>query len=361
MKGLKRIVLLGLCMAGCSHPGADGGDREMDRFVDSLLSEMTLEEKIGQLNLVPVDGSAMTGPVTESATGDRIAKGEIGALLNVMSPAKMLELQQAAVTESRLGIPLLFGMDVIHGYNTVFPIPLGLSATWNPESIERSARISAVEASAQGVNWTFSPMVDISFDPRWGRVAEGSGEDPYLASLIAAAYVRGYQGDLSRNDQILACVKHFALYGAPEGGRDYNSVDMSRQRMYTDYFPPYRSAVEAGAGSVMGGLQRRGGSACGRERMAAGRCAAAGLGFRWIRRFGLGCRAGDDRARYRGSARGFGPRPQGRVGYGYGQPGAMGHAESLARCRRSPDGGGRSGVPPDTPGEIQTGAFRRPL
>lgn len=164
----------------------------MDRFVDSLLSEMTLEEKIGQLNLVPVDGSAMTGPVTESATGDRIAKGEIGALLNVMSPAKMLELQQAAVTESRLGIPLLFGMDVIHGYNTVFPIPLGLSATWNPESIERSARISAVEASAQGVNWTFSPMVDISFDPRWGRVAEGSGEDPYLASLIAAAYVRGY-------------------------------------------------------------------------------------------------------------------------------------------------------------------------
>ena len=251
MKGLKRIVLLGLCMAGCSHPGADGGDREMDRFVDSLLSEMTLEEKIGQLNLVPVDGSAMTGPVTESATGDRIAKGEIGALLNVMSPAKMLELQQAAVTESRLGIPLLFGMDVIHGYNTVFPIPLGLSATWNPESIERSARISAVEASAQGVNWTFSPMVDISFDPRWGRVAEGSGEDPYLASLIAAAYVRGYQGDLSRNDQILACVKHFALYGAPEGGRDYNSVDMSRQRMYTDYFPPYRSAVEAGAGSVM--------------------------------------------------------------------------------------------------------------
>lgn len=229
----------------------DCGDREMDRFVDKLLSDMTLEEKIGQLNLVPVDGSAMTGPVTESATGDRIAKGEIGALLNVMSPAKMLELQQAAVTESRLGIPLLFGMDVIHGYNTVFPIPLGMSATWNPETIERSARISAVEVSAQGVNWTFSPMVDISFDARWGRVAEGSGEDPYLASLIAEAYVKGYQGDLSRNDQILACVKHFALYGAPEGGRDYNSVDMSRQRMYADYFPPYKSAVEAGAGSVM--------------------------------------------------------------------------------------------------------------
>lgn len=253
MKRLKRTVLLGLCtgMVGCSHPGMDCGDREMDRFVDKLLSDMTLEEKIGQLNLVPVDGSAMTGPVTESATGDRIAKGEIGALLNVMSPAKMLELQQAAVTESRLGIPLLFGMDVIHGYNTVFPIPLGMSATWNPETIERSARISAVEASAQGVNWTFSPMVDISFDARWGRVAEGSGEDPYLASLIAEAYVKGYQGDLSRNDQILACVKHFALYGAPEGGRDYNSVDMSRQRMYADYFPPYKSAVEAGAGSVM--------------------------------------------------------------------------------------------------------------
>ena len=249
---LKSVFLLGLVgLAGCTNQSSAPADREMDRFIDNLLSEMTLEEKIGQLNLVPADGSVMTGPVTESATGERIVKGEIGALLNVMNPPKMLEIQRMAVEESRLGIPLLFGMDVIHGYNTVFPIPLGLSATWDLEAIERSARISAVEASAQGVSWTFSPMVDISFDARWGRVAEGAGEDPFLASQIAAAYVRGYQGDLTRNDQILSCVKHFALYGAPEGGRDYNSVDMSRWRMYTDYFPPYKSAIDAGAATVM--------------------------------------------------------------------------------------------------------------
>lgn len=245
------LILYTGILLGCSGDGGNREDRKMDSFINDLLSKMTLEEKIGQLNLISIDGSVMTGPATKSGTGERVAKGEVGALLNVMSPQKIRELQQVAVNESRLGIPLLFGMDVIHGYNTVFPIPLGMSATWNMESIEKMARISAVEASAQGVSWTFSPMVDISCDARWGRVAEGAGEDPYLASLIAAAYVKGYQGDLSRNDQILACVKHYALYGAPEGGRDYNSVDMSRQRMYTDYFPPFISAVNAGVGSVM--------------------------------------------------------------------------------------------------------------
>ena len=165
---------------------------------------------------------------------------------------KIRDVQRLAVENSRLGIPLLFGMDVIHGYETIFPIPLGLSCTWDIPAIEESARIAAVEASADGISWTFSPMVDISRDPRWGRVSEGSGEDPFLGALIARAMVRGYQGkDMSRNDEIMACIKHFALYGAAEAGRDYNTVDMSRQRMFNDYMLPYQAGVEAGAGSVM--------------------------------------------------------------------------------------------------------------
>lgn len=165
---------------------------------------------------------------------------------------RIRDLQKLAVEESRLGIPLLFGMDVIHGYETIFPIPLGLSCTWNMEAIEQSARIAAIEASADGICWTFSPMVDVCRDARWGRISEGNGEDPYLGSEIARAMVRGYQGDaMKRNDEIMACVKHFALYGGAEAGRDYNSVDMSRQRMFNDYMPPYKAAVEAGAGSMM--------------------------------------------------------------------------------------------------------------
>lgn len=164
---------------------------------------------------------------------------------------KIYALQRVAVEESRLHIPLLIGMDVIHGYRTVFPIPFGLSASWDTTAVERMARISAVEASAVGINWTFSPMVDITRDPRWGRVAEGNGEDPYLGSKLGAAYIRGYQGDLTRPDEILACVKHFALYGAAEAGRDYNTVDMSRQRMYNEYLAPYKATVDAGVATVM--------------------------------------------------------------------------------------------------------------
>ena len=165
---------------------------------------------------------------------------------------RIREVQRQAVEESRLGIPLLFGMDVIHGYETIFPIPLGLSCTWDMKAIEESARIAAVEASADGISWTFSPMVDVSRDPRWGRVSEGNGEDPFLGAAIARAMIRGYQGkDMSRNDEIMACVKHFALYGASEAGRDYNTVDMSRQRMFNEYMLPYQAAVEAGVGSVM--------------------------------------------------------------------------------------------------------------
>ena len=171
---------------------------------------------------------------------------------NIKTFAKIKEVQKLAVEKSRLKIPLIFGMDVIHGYETVFPIPLGLSCTWDMNLVERSARIAAIEASADGICWTFSPMVDIARDPRWGRIAEGAGEDPYLGSQIAKAMVRGYQGnDLSKNNTIMACVKHYALYGAAEAGRDYNTADMSHQRMYNEYFPPYKAAVDAGVGSVM--------------------------------------------------------------------------------------------------------------
>lgn len=230
---------------------AQSSNKEMDAFIDDLMSKMTLTEKIGQLNL-PVTGEIVTGQAKSSNVAERIRRGEVGGLFNLKGVERIREVQKQAVEDSRLGIPLLFGMDVIHGYETIFPIPLGLSCTWNMDAIEQSAHIAAVEASADGISWTFSPMVDICRDARWGRIAEGSGEDPYLGSEIAKAMVRGYQGkDMSRNDEIMACVKHFALYGAPEAGRDYNTVDMSHQRMYNDYFPPYKAAVEAGAGSVM--------------------------------------------------------------------------------------------------------------
>ena len=225
--------------------------QDMDRFLDNLLKRMTLEEKIGQLNL-PVTGEITTGQAKSSDIAAKIKRGEVGGLFNLKGVDKIRDVQHLAVENSRLGIPLLFGMDVIHGYETIFPIPLGLSCTWDIPTIEESARIAAVEASADGISWTFSPMVDISRDPRWGRVSEGSGEDPFLGALIARAMVRGYQGkDMSRNDEIMACIKHFALYGAAEAGRDYNTVDMSRQRMFNDYMLPYQAGVEAGAGSVM--------------------------------------------------------------------------------------------------------------
>jgi len=220
-------------------------------FVSELLSKMTLDEKLGQLNL-PTSGDITTGQANSSNVAKNIEEGKVGGLFNIKSVAKIKEVQRIAVEKSRLKIPLLFGMDVIHGYETTFPIPLGLSCTWDMKLIERSAQIAAQEASADGINWTFSPMVDISRDPRWGRVSEGSGEDTYLGSQIAKAMVDGYQQhDLSKNNSILACVKHFALYGAPEAGRDYNTVDMSHIRMYNEYFPPYKAAVDAGAGSVM--------------------------------------------------------------------------------------------------------------
>lgn len=226
-------------------------DAKMNAFIDNLMSKMTLREKIGQLNL-PVTGEIVTGEAKSSDVAGKIIRGEVGGLFNLKGVDKIREVQKIAVEKSRLKIPLIFGMDVIHGYETVFPIPLALSCSWDMEGIRRSASVAAQESSADGICWTFSPMVDISHEPRWGRMAEGSGEDPYLGARIAEAMVQGYQGDnLQANNTIMACVKHFALYGAPEGGRDYNTVDMSRLRMFNDYFPPYKAAVDAGAGSVM--------------------------------------------------------------------------------------------------------------
>ncbi|MBI1344339.1 MAG: beta-glucosidase BglX [Terrimonas sp.] len=250
MKLLTGFLLVTSLFCSCSAPVQQKGDEKMDAFISGLMKKMTVEEKIGQLNL-PGAGDVVTGQAANSDIAKKIEKGQVGGLLNLKSVAKIREIQQLAVEKSRLHIPLLFGLDVIHGYETIFPIPLGLSCTWDLKAIERSARIAATEASADGICWTFSPMVDIARDPRWGRIAETSGEDAFLGSAIAKAMIRGYQGDFSKNSNIMACVKHYALYGAAEAGRDYNTVDMSKVRMYNDYLPPYHAGVEAGAGSFM--------------------------------------------------------------------------------------------------------------
>ncbi len=226
-------------------------DAKMNKFVSDLMAKMTLDEKIGQLNLV-TPGGAVTGSVVSTDVDAKIRNGQVGGLFGINGPDQIRQAQDIAVKNSRLHIPLIFGLDVIHGHRTIFPIPLGLSCSWDIPMIEHSARIAATEASADGLNWVFSPMVDIARDPRWGRIAEGAGEDPFLGSKIAAAMVRGYQGnDLKANNTVMACVKHYALYGAAEAGRDYNTVDMSRIRMFQYYLPPYKAAVDAGVGSVM--------------------------------------------------------------------------------------------------------------
>ncbi len=222
----------------------------MNTFISNLMAKMTLDEKLGQLNL-PGAGDIVTGQAGNSNIAGKIKEGKVGGLFNIKSVARIRDVQKIAVEQSRLKIPLLFGMDVIHGYETVFPIPLGLSCTWDMDAIGKSARVAATEASADGICWTFSPMVDIARDPRWGRIAEGNGEDPYLGSMIAKAMVKGYQRDLSGNTDIMACVKHYALYGAAEAGRDYNTTDMSRVRMFNEYLAPYKAAVDAGVGSIM--------------------------------------------------------------------------------------------------------------
>ena len=248
------FITLGLCLLACNSYQAQTQvkpQKSIAQQVDSILKLMTLEEKLGQLNL-PSAGDITTGQATSSDIAKKIEAGQVGGLFNIKTVEKIKAVQSVAMEKSRLKIPLLFGMDVIHGYETTFPIPLGLSSSWDIPMIEKTARIAAIESSADGINWTFSPMVDISRDARWGRVSEGSGEDVYLGSEIAKAMVTGYQGtDLANHNTIMACVKHFALYGASEAGRDYNTVDMSRIAMYNDYLPPYRAAIDAGVGSVM--------------------------------------------------------------------------------------------------------------
>ncbi len=221
----------------------------MNEFVTELMQKMTLEEKIGQLNLLP-GGDLTTGAVMNSPLAEKVGAGELGAILNVKGVEKIKNLQEIAVKKTRLGIPLIFGQDVIHGYQTVFPLPLAQACSWDLAMIERAAQVAAAEATASGINWVYSPMVDVAVDPRWGRVAEGAGEDPYLTSQVGAAMIRGYQGNYSDHNA-MACVKHYALYGASESGRDYNTVDMSHVRMYNQYFAPYKAAAEAGAGSFM--------------------------------------------------------------------------------------------------------------
>jgi len=251
MKRLQRLMMGLVVMASLQAQAQTAKDAKMNTFITTLMKKMTLEEKLGQLNL-PGAGDITTGQASNSNIAKQIKEGKVGGLFNIKSVAKIRDVQKVAMENSRLKIPLIFGMDVIHGYQTVFPIPLGLSCSWDMQLVEKSARIAATEASADGICWTFSPMVDIARDPRWGRIAEGSGEDAYLGSQIAKAMVKGYQGDdLAKNNTIMACVKHYALYGAAESGRDYNTTDMSHVRMYNEYFPPYKAAVDAGVGSVM--------------------------------------------------------------------------------------------------------------
>ena len=336
------LLLATALIGGTATVQAQKSPQDMDRFIDALMRRMTVEEKIGQLNL-PVTGEITTGQAKSSDVAKKIEQGLVGGLFNLKGVAKIRDVQKLAVENSRLGIPLLFGMDVIHGYETIFPIPLGLSCTWDMAAIRQSARIAATEASADGISWTFSPMVDISRDPRWGRVSEGSGEDPFLGGAIARAMVLGYQGkdlndQLTRNDEIMACVKHFALYGAGEAGRDYNTVDMSRNRMFNEYMYPYEAAVRL--------LQRSGRRARHRQPLADDKRATQTMGlqrfcgdrlYRYLRNGGTRNRQPADR--FRSCA-------QRRCGHGYGERRFRGHVEKVAHRRQNNHEDTRCSLPP---------------
>jgi beta-glucosidase len=259
MKGKLHFYLVGILTAfllliSCQQPGGSNMNTSttFDTRVDSVLQLMTLEEKIGQLNQITGLGE-LTGPLQEAnSSQDLVKEGKVGSMLNVTGSRYTREMQRIAVEESRLGIPLVFGYDVIHGYRTIFPVPLGEASSWDLEAIQKAARVAATEAASAGQHWTFAPMVDIARDPRWGRIMEGSGEDPYLGSRIAEARVKGFQGDnLEAINTVAACIKHYAAYGAAIGGRDYNTVDMSDVMLHQVYLPPYKAAVDAGAATLM--------------------------------------------------------------------------------------------------------------
>ncbi|MDR1561955.1 MAG: beta-glucosidase BglX [Dysgonamonadaceae bacterium] len=249
MKRILIVLIAAACLTACTKKPSKEAD--MDKFITDLMRQMTLEERIGQMNLLTM-WFDVTGPRMSKGVEKKVRDGLVGGVFNFWTPNAVRKLQDTILTQTRLKIPLLVGYDVIHGHRTIYPIPLALASTWDMELIEQIATAVADEASADGLHWTFSPMVDIVRDPRWGRVSDTAGEDTFLGSEIAKAMVRGYeQGDLSKQNTIMSCVKHFALYGAAEGGRDYNTVDMSRIRMYNEYLPPYEAAVRAGASSIM--------------------------------------------------------------------------------------------------------------
>ncbi|MCA9190013.1 MAG: beta-glucosidase, partial [Planctomycetales bacterium] len=236
----------------------------MSSRVEELLSRMTLEEKLGQLTLQWGGEIRDTNPgireQKQEETFGVVRSGALGAIIGAHGAEYTNRVQHIAIEESRLGIPVLFGNDVIHGYRTIFPIPLGEAATWNPELIQAAAHVAATEARASGTNWTYAPMVDLCRDPRWGRIAETSGEDPWLSSQMAAARVRGFQGDdLTRPDAVMACLKHFVAYGGAEGGRDYNTVDISRRTLHEIHLPSFKAGVEAGARTLMSAFNEIGG------------------------------------------------------------------------------------------------------
>ncbi|WP_439185619.1 glycoside hydrolase family 3 N-terminal domain-containing protein [Carboxylicivirga taeanensis] len=270
MNKLSLLGVLFLLICGCSKEVTkkisvhnQWNDRpEMDIFIDSLMTEMTLEEKIGQTVLF-ASWWDITGPVSDNDFVDDAIQGKVGAVFNALTADFIYRMQKEVVEKSRLGIPLLFGYDVIHGYRTTFPTPFAMSASWDLDQIEKSCRVAAVEAAADGLNWTFAPMVDIARDPRWGRIAEGAGEDPYLGSLIAAAQVRGFQGtDLSDEATVLACAKHFAAYGAAQAGRDYHTVDISERVLRDVYLPPFKAACDAGVATYMTAFNELDGTPC---------------------------------------------------------------------------------------------------
>ncbi len=248
MKACRTLLLSSAVLILCVHAVSA---QSYDRQVDSILQLMTIDEKIGQMTLFTSDWD-VTGPTLRKGYKEDVKAGRVGAIFNAQTATYTRELQRIAVEDTRLGIPLMFGYDVIHGYKTIFPISLGEAASWDMDAIEESARVAATEASAAGLHWTFAPMVDIARDPRWGRISEGAGEDPYLGEQVATARVHGFQGtDLSAPNTIAACVKHFAAYGAAQGGRDYNTVDMSERVLRDIYLPTYKAAVDAGARTVM--------------------------------------------------------------------------------------------------------------
>lgn len=248
MKKFLTLICLAALLTACNN---ENKTNRVDSRIDSLINVMTLEEKVGQLSLYTSDWD-VTGPTIRQGYKDDIKKGRVGAIFNAFTAKYTRELQEMAVKDTRLHIPLIFGYDVIHGHRTIFPIPLGAAASWDLEAIEKSDRIAAAEASAEGLHWAFSPMVDIARDPRWGRIAEGAGEDTYLGSRIAEARVRGLQGKgVGELNSVMACVKHFAAYGAAQAGRDYHVVDMSERMFREVYLPPYAAAIKAGAATIM--------------------------------------------------------------------------------------------------------------